>query len=121
MNVLHIHTIRWLSKGEVIIRLVKLMPVILTLWKKDKKCSSLYEKLRIYFIKFCLHVLADVLGELNKLNKVFQEENVDITIIGLALDEAIGNLYRWFLRRGTICRRYKLSFKIRNWFSIWIY
>ena len=43
----------------------------------------------------------DVLGELNKLNKVFQEENVDIIVIGLALDEAIGNLYRWFLRIGT--------------------
>ncbi|XP_059070451.1 uncharacterized protein LOC131860102 [Cryptomeria japonica] len=101
LNVLQIHTTKWLSRGEVIIRLVKLMPAILTLWKKDKKCSTLYEKTRIYSIQFCLHMLADVLGELNKLNKIFQEENVDITVIGLALDEAIGNLYRWFLRKGT--------------------
>ncbi|XP_057813067.2 uncharacterized protein LOC131027099 [Cryptomeria japonica] len=101
LNVLQIHTIRWLSRGEVIISLVKLMPAILTLWKKDKKCSTLYEKTRIYSVQFCLHMLADVLGELNKLNKIFQEENVDITVIGLALDEVIGNLYRWFLRKGT--------------------
>ncbi|GLJ15221.1 hypothetical protein SUGI_0248780 [Cryptomeria japonica] len=101
LNVLQIHTIRLLSRGEVIIRLVKLMLAILTLWKKDKKCSSLYERARIYSIQFCLHMLADVLGELNKLNKIFQEENVDITVIGLALDEAIGNLYRWFFRKGA--------------------
>ena len=78
LSVLQIHAIRWLSRGEVIIRLVKLIATILKLWKKDKKCSSLYEKARIYSIQFCLHMLADVLGELNKLNKVFQEENEEI-------------------------------------------
>ena len=66
-------------------------------------------------------MLADVLGELNKLNKVFQEENVDITVIGLALDEAIGNLYRWFLRSSAFAEGTNLSFKILNLFSSWIY
>lgn len=46
-------------------------------------------------------MLADVLGELNKLNKTFQEENVDITTIGLALEVTISTLSRWFLRKET--------------------
>ena len=46
-------------------------------------------------------MLVDVLGELNKLNKTFQEENVDITTIGLALEVTISTLSRWFLRKET--------------------
>ena len=42
-------------------------------------------------------MLADVLGELNKLNVTFQEENVDITTIGLALEVTLSTLSRWFL------------------------
>jgi len=99
LDVLQIHTMRWLSRGEVIIRLVKLMPAILTLWKNERKTSSWYDKTRIYSIQFCLHMLADVLGELNKLNKTFQAENVDITTIGLALEVTISTLSRWFLRK----------------------
>jgi hypothetical protein len=101
LDVLQIHSVRWLSRGEVIIRLVKLMPAILTLWKNEKKTSSWYDKTRIYSIQFCFHMLADVLGELNKLNKTFQEENVDITTIGLALEVTISTLSRWFLRKET--------------------
>ena len=101
LDVLQIHSVRWLSRGEVIIRLVKLMPAILTLWKNERKTSSWYDKARIYSIQFSLHMLADVLGELNKLNKTFQEENVDITTIGLALEVTISTLSRWFLRKET--------------------
>ena len=46
-------------------------------------------------------MLADVLGELNKLNMTFQEENVDITTTGLALEVTISTLSRWFLRKET--------------------
>ena len=66
-----------------------------------KKNSSWYDKTRIYSIEFCLHMLADVLGELNKLNKTFQEENVDITTIGLDLEVTICTLSRWFFRKET--------------------
>lgn len=92
---------RWLSRGEVIIRLVKLMPTILTLWKNEKKTSSRYDKARIYSIQYCLHMLVDVLGELNKLNMTFQEENVEITTIGLDLEVTISTLSRQFLRKET--------------------
>lgn len=50
LDVLQIHSVRWLLRGEVIIRLVKLMPVVLTLWKNEKKTSSWYDKARIYSI-----------------------------------------------------------------------
>lgn len=36
LNILQIYAVRWLSKGEVIIRIVKLMLAILTLWKNKK-------------------------------------------------------------------------------------
>ena len=50
LDVLQIHSVTWLSRGEVIIRLVKLMPAILTLWKNDRKTLSWYDKARIYSI-----------------------------------------------------------------------
>lgn len=74
------------------------MPSILTMWKNDKKFSSWYDKARIYSTQFYLHMLVDILGELNKL---FQEENVDITCIGLALDVTINTLTIWFLTKET--------------------
>ena len=93
---------RWLSRGEVIIRLLKLMPTILTLWKNDRKTLPWYDKARIYSIQFFLHILADVLGELNKLNKNFQQENIDITTIGLALEVTISTLSRWVFKKRNI-------------------
>jgi len=101
LYVLQIHSVRWLSRGEFIIRLLKFMPTILSLWKNEKKTSTWYDKTQIYSIKFCFHMLADVLVELNKLNKTFQVENVDITTIGLALEVTISTLSRWFLRKET--------------------
>ena len=85
LGVLQIHSMRWLSRGEVIIRLVKLMLTILTLWKNEMKTTSWYDKIQIYSMQFCLHMLDDVLGQSNKLNMTFQEENLDITTIGLAM------------------------------------
>ena len=44
LDVLQIHSVRWLSRGEVIIWLVKLMPTILSLWKNERKTSSWFDK-----------------------------------------------------------------------------
>ena len=55
----------------------------------------------IFSVQFCLHMLADIMGELNKLNKKFQEEYVDGTSLGAAIDVTINTLRRWFLRNDT--------------------
>ena len=61
---------------------------------------------------FVLHMLGDVLGELNKLNKTFQAKNVDIRTIGLDLEVTISTLSRWFLRKETFAEGTTQSFKI---------
>ena len=69
-------------------RLVKLMLALLRDWELVEK--KMYEMATIFQVQFCIHLLADVLIELNKLNQKFQEDHVDITSIRL--------LHRRFLR-----------------------
>jgi hypothetical protein len=100
LQALQIHGVRWLSRGQVIERLVVLMPPILTLWKNERK-DSWYDKARIFSVQFCLHMLADIMCELNKLNKQFQEEYIDVSSLGAAIDVTVNTLKRWFLRSDT--------------------
>ena len=79
------------SRGQVVERLVVLMPPILTLWKKEKK-NSWYDKARIFSVQFCLHMIADIMGELNKLNKKFQENIFDVASLGMAINVTINSL-----------------------------
>ncbi|KAH7442329.1 hypothetical protein KP509_03G082600 [Ceratopteris richardii] len=97
-RVLQVHSIRWLSRGQVMIRLVSLMPAILTLWKKDKM-QDWYMKGCNFVTLFCLHLLADVLKVVNALNQKLQEDIIDLTSIGTAIDITIRQLYRTFLQR----------------------
>ena len=46
---------------------------------------------------FFIHLLADILGELNTLNKIFQKENLDLTEIGEAIEITTRSLSRKFL------------------------
>ena len=97
LQVLQIHGIRWLSRGQVVERLVTLMPTILSLWKKERK-NSWYHKARIFSVQFCLNMLADVLMELNNLNKKFQQDNVVVTSLGIAIEHTLNTLKRCFSR-----------------------
>lgn len=97
---LQIHGVRWLSRGQVIERIVVFMPSILRLWKNERK-DSWYDKARIFLVKFCLHMLADIMCELNKLSKQFQEEYVDVTSLRAFIDVIVNTLTRWFLRSDT--------------------
>jgi hypothetical protein len=109
LQVLQIHGIRWLSRGQVVERLVTLMPAILSLWKKERK-NSWYHKARIFSVQFCLNMLVDVLMELNNLNKKFQEDNVDVTSLGITIDHALNTLKRYFCRTRFFCRRCSTSY-----------
>ena len=41
-------------------------------------------------------MLVDVLMELNNLNKIFQEDNVYVTSLGIAIDHTLNTLQRYF-------------------------
>ena len=87
MQVLQIHQIRWLSKGQVMNMLVRIMPTLLQEWKNDY--AKMYEMGTLFQVQFCIHLLADVVTQLNKLSQQFQEKHIDITSIGTQLDVLI--------------------------------
>lgn len=57
----------------------------------------MYELETIFQVHFCIHLLADVLIELNRLNQKFQDDHIDITSIGTTLDVTISMLRKRFL------------------------
>ena len=91
------HGVRWLSRGQFIERILVLMPPILKLWKTEKK-YPLYDKEMIFSVQFFLHMHENIMCELNKWNKNFQEEYVDVTYLGETIYVTINNLKRCFLR-----------------------
>ncbi|MCO5587233.1 hypothetical protein L7F22_041180 [Adiantum nelumboides] len=97
LEVLSIHDVRWIARGNVMERLTQLMPAILSFWKDNAK--SWYEKLRVYKVLFCIYMMADVLKDLNVLNTHFQKENVDIPSISAEIEVTIASLKRKFIER----------------------
>ena len=64
------------------------MPPIMTFWKNERN-DSWYDKARIFLVQFSLHMLTGIIFELNKLNKKFQEECLDVTSLGITIDVTI--------------------------------
>ena len=58
---------------------------------------QLYNDLRIFKVVFCIYLLADVLQELNILNKIFQIENVDLSQLGAQIELTTCSLTWMFL------------------------
>ncbi|KAH7281139.1 hypothetical protein KP509_36G032200 [Ceratopteris richardii] len=99
LEVLQIHDVRWLARGNMMVRLVKLLPPILTFWKCQ--APMWYEKLCIFKVLFCifkvLFYVADVLLELDGLNKIFQKESIDITSFSTSIEVCLNSLKKKFL------------------------
>ncbi|KAH7421532.1 hypothetical protein KP509_13G062500 [Ceratopteris richardii] len=89
---LQIHSVRWLSRGQVMERLVNIMSAILHQWEHSEK--KWYKSITIFAVQFMIHFLVDVLNELNKLNMEFQWHDMDVTIISALLDLTIEKL-KW--------------------------
>ena len=66
--------------------------------KWELRNKNMYELPTIFQVQFCIHLLADVLIHLNKLNQKLQEDHVDNTSIGTILDVAFSMLRKPFLR-----------------------
>ncbi|KAH7428981.1 hypothetical protein KP509_09G025500 [Ceratopteris richardii] len=71
---LQIHSIRWLSRGQVMERMVHIMPVVLEQWKRREK--KWYSHATLFVVQFMIHLLADVLSELNKLNQDYLSNDI---------------------------------------------
>ncbi|KAH7428994.1 hypothetical protein KP509_09G026200 [Ceratopteris richardii] len=70
--------------GQVMERMVHIMPVVLEQWKRREK--KWYSHATLFVVQFMIHLLADVLSELNKLNQEFQRNEFDVTLIGALID-----------------------------------
>ncbi|MCO5564284.1 hypothetical protein L7F22_017944 [Adiantum nelumboides] len=95
LKLLKTHDIRWLSKGQVMIRVVRLMPALLTALKAEE--VNLYVSFTNYKTQFLLCFFADVFGELNVLSCKLQEDHIDISTIGNHLKAASESLQMAFL------------------------
>ncbi|CAI7766651.1 unnamed protein product [Closterium sp. NIES-54] len=66
-----IHEVRWLSCGEAVQRLLDVLPAAIVVLKDYKK--ELYEVVTSFKFHWLIRFVADVLWELNALNKRFQQ------------------------------------------------
>ncbi|CAI7817941.1 unnamed protein product [Closterium sp. NIES-54] len=69
-----IHSVRWLSRGDAVHRLVVVLPAVIVLLKELN--SKMYKLASSYRFHFFLYFLADVVEQLNILNKTFQQKQV---------------------------------------------
>ncbi|MCO5567029.1 hypothetical protein L7F22_020712 [Adiantum nelumboides] len=104
LEVLQIHDVRWLARGNVMARLTQVLPAILSVWQDG--ATLWYKKLRVYKVLFCIHMLADVLHDMNMLSKQFQADIIDLSSISTCIDVTVSSLRRKFLEqdfgKGTI-------------------
>ena len=49
-----------------------------------------------FFLQFCFNILIYVLNEVNNINKKFEEDNVDVTFLGISINHALNTLKRYF-------------------------
>ncbi|CAI7841279.1 unnamed protein product [Closterium sp. NIES-54] len=76
LEVQGIHTVRWLSRGDAVRRLCKVLGAcIVLLWERSHK---VYEIVTCYKFHFCLFFLADILADMNDLNRCFQKRDVSL-------------------------------------------
>ncbi|CAI7917958.1 unnamed protein product [Closterium sp. NIES-54] len=76
LEVQGIHSVRWLSRGDAVHRLVAVLPAVIVLLKELN--SKMYKLASSYRFHFFLYFLADVLEQLNILNKTFQQKQLDL-------------------------------------------
>ncbi|CAI5496123.1 unnamed protein product [Closterium sp. Naga37s-1] len=76
LKVQGIHSVWWLSWGDAVRRLVAVLPAVIVLLKELN--SKMYALASSYRFHFFLYFLADVLEQLNILNKTFQQRQLDL-------------------------------------------
>ncbi|CAI5537458.1 unnamed protein product [Closterium sp. Naga37s-1] len=62
-----------------------------------EKEHELYETVTSYKFQFCLFFLADILGDMNDLNRSFQKRQVDVTEVAKTVESITGDLEHRYL------------------------
>ncbi|CAI5501092.1 unnamed protein product [Closterium sp. Naga37s-1] len=76
LEVQGIHTVRWLSRGDAVRRLCKVLGAcIVLLWENNHKA---YEIVTCYKFQFCLFFLTDILADMNDLYRCFKKRDVSV-------------------------------------------
>ncbi|CAI7782785.1 unnamed protein product [Closterium sp. NIES-53] len=70
-----IHAVRWLSRGDALLKLIAVLPVLIVMLKEWDE--TLYALVTSYRFHFLLFFIADVLDQLNILNRAFQHKDLD--------------------------------------------
>ncbi|CAI7931740.1 unnamed protein product, partial [Closterium sp. NIES-54] len=71
------HAVRWLSRGDAVLRFLAVLPADIVMLKEyDKKMFALVSSYRFHFL---LNFIADVLEQLNILNRAFQHKEIKRT------------------------------------------
>ncbi|CAI5518106.1 unnamed protein product [Closterium sp. Naga37s-1] len=85
-------------EGRRAIRLMRLCKVlgacIVLLWEHNHKA---YEIVTCYKFQFCLFFLADILADMNDLNRCFQRRELDVTEISKTIESTTGDLTERYL------------------------
>ncbi|CAI7849233.1 unnamed protein product [Closterium sp. NIES-54] len=67
-----IHAMRWLSRGDVVLWFLAVLPAVIVMLKEyDKKMFALVSSYRFHFL---MNFIADMLEQLNILNRAFQHK-----------------------------------------------
>ncbi|MCO5551013.1 hypothetical protein L7F22_004508 [Adiantum nelumboides] len=112
LAILRIHSVRWLSHGHVMERMVKVMPALLLEFGKEK--PSIYDELVLYANQFYIHLLADVCSKLSVLSCQFQSDLVDVSNISGFADAVLQNLRKKFFKNFTGCGTKYLKQFVQN-------
>ncbi|CAI7900522.1 unnamed protein product [Closterium sp. NIES-54] len=70
-----IHAVRWLSRGDAVLRFIAVLPGLIVMLKEWD--ANLYALVTSYSFHFLLFFIADVLEQLNILNRAFQHKELD--------------------------------------------
>ncbi|CAI7806763.1 unnamed protein product [Closterium sp. NIES-53] len=96
-SVMGIHTVRWLSRGEAVARLLEVLPAAIVVLKDYK--PDLYEVVTSFKFHLLLRFLADILWELNHLNQRFQQRQIDVTLVAHIVEQTRMRLKARYLSR----------------------
>lgn len=76
LTILQFHLVHWFFRGQVLERILYCLPTILDAFQVLE--PYWYQQVTTFLFQFMLHLVVDVLMELNKLNKNFQYDVADI-------------------------------------------
>ncbi|CAI5489931.1 unnamed protein product [Closterium sp. Naga37s-1] len=94
-----IKDVRWLSRGDAIDRFVAVLPAaIVLLHEQDKDTYHMVTSFKFHFFLF---FIADVLKELNDLNRKFQRRAVDVTRVSGMVENTCAQLTACYVEYGV--------------------